>query len=572
MQSMKKIKNSLLNQNLPLLIVVLFALIIGIWIIYTNCTSNILGNSYRDAYLYLIQSLKLSGYHITGYEYVETLSPLIPFLTAILFKLGFVNESSLFLTTGIFYIISIIGIYYLFNIRFNKYVSALGAVFYGSLTVNLLWSGNGTLDIPSTALIILTLYTFILAIEKNQKWFYISIPLAVLSFFGKFTGALVLPLMVMYFLSKRDIFGNIKKYFKHGFGGVIAGIIIAAPFFIYYIINKIPLGFLSQAEEISGRTSVSTVAANEHLTNDLFFYFTNIPNYIYSPNLIIGNIVCIITIIGLIFIGYKLIKALKKQYLENKTIDLSFFEKIKLPRSIYLITMFLSIIGIIASILTASQFSFIISEMILFGSMVIFCICANSIFKDLNKNNKFSYDITMICLFLGYMVFFTAHLTKVNRYFTAMAPGFVFLVILSLNLLFEEIESTDKFNLKDLNKKYNLTKVIPIILIIFFIITTIGYITIDKHSQLVVDEKSTSQWIKNNLTDYENLSFASDRAPAYTWYLHKEVLYSPPANNDKVNEFLKENSTDYFLTNETVKLNGYTLNKTIGSINIYKHV
>ncbi|MDO5850648.1 MAG: hypothetical protein Q4P14_05470, partial [Methanobacteriaceae archaeon] len=112
----------ILKKKLPLIIVVLFAIIVSFSIIYINSSSNILGSSYRDAYLYLIQALKWSGYNITGYDYVNYLSPLIPFLTAILFKLGFVSESSLFLTSGIFYIFGIIGIYYLLKLRFNNYI------------------------------------------------------------------------------------------------------------------------------------------------------------------------------------------------------------------------------------------------------------------------------------------------------------------------------------------------------------------------------------------------------------------------------------------------------------------
>lgn len=578
---MSNTKNKILN-NLPLLTVILFALILTVTIIYINSTSNILGHSYRDAYLYLIQSLKMSGVNITGYDYVDHLSPFIPFLTAILFKLGFISETSLFITTGIFYFLGIIGMYYLLKLRFDEKISVYGAILYGSLSINLLWAANGTLDIPSIGISIWALYFFILGMEKNQKWFYIAIPLAVLSFFAKYTGALVVAVMILYFLSKRDIFGNIKKYIKNLIIGLIAGIMITLPFFAYCFINHIPFGFLSQAQEISGRTSTSALAIANNLENQLFYYFENIPRFIYAPNEILGYLVLILVIIGLVYGVYKFITYSKNQYQKENRISLSFLEKIKLPKTLYYVVMILTIIIIILSFLTASKISFIISEALFFGSIFIFSIAFNSIFKnqmdeklisDENKYKFFNYDLVMIGWFLGYMIFFSAHLTKADRYFTALAPAFVFFASLGLNVIIRKIAKTDKFNFKYLNKKYNITTGIIIVCIVILLISTVGYLTINKHDSLVDNEKNMSVWIEENIPNYQNLTISSDRAPIYTWYLETEVSYSPNGNIEDVNKFLKENNVYYHISTPiNGSLDNYIPLKTIGEVTIYKHV
>lgn len=584
---LKNIKQRI-STNLHLIFIIFFALILSFSLIYINSTNNILGHSYRDAYLYLIQALKWSGYSITGYDYVNYLSPLIPFLTAILFKLGFVSETSLFLTSGIFYCIGIIGLYFLLNLRFNKTISTFGAILYGSLSINLMWAGNGTLDIPSIALSILALYFFILAISKNQKYFYISIPLSILSFLGKYPGALILAVMILYFVSKNNLFGNIKKYIKNIIGGILLSLIFIIPFLGYYYINKIPLGFLIQANEISNEaTRIATHTGASKSSNLIFYYFTNMPRFIYSPQVIIGYIILIIGIIGIIYGIYIIIKHIKSSYNSNPNkIAISHIPKIKLNKIFIYFVLILTLLIMIINFLNVANVSFIISEAIFFISIFIFSICINSIFSEnLEKYPQFSYDLAMIGWFVGYMIFFSAHLTKAGRYFTLFAPSFVFFVCFGLNVIIKKISKTEldpklkneseidsKLNRIKLDLKLDLNKIIPIIFIIFLLITTIGYLTIDKHDSLVDDEKNTSEWIKSNIPNYQNENIWADRGPVYSWYLKNEIKYhTQDEDGIKTGKFLSEKNASYYISNNANKtVNGFIPIKTIGEVSVYK--
>lgn len=599
-----KTESNWFKSNMPIITVSIFSILVTLALIYINSTSNILGHSYRDIFFYLIQALRFAGYQISGYEYVYYLSPLVPYLTSILFRFGFVSETSLFTVTGLFYIIANIGMYYLLKLRFNKNISCLGAILYGSLTINLIWAANGALDIPSISLSIWSLYCFILAMEKDQKYFYLAFPLGVLSFLAKYTGALILAIFILYFLSKRDIFGNIKRYIKHLIGGMITGMIFLIPFFNYYITNNIPFGFINQAEEISSTTTSSASALAQPVENQLFYYLEHIPTCINFRQVYIGYIITIIGIIGLIYGIYKLCSYIQNYYRKSdRKIGISFFENIKIRKEIWFIILILSLISMIMAFLTASKVSFVISEIIFYLSSLIFSIAFNSIFIDLsrlnlftNKNKDirmqerykykfFNYDLAMLAWFMGYMIFFSAHLTKAERYFTAFAPGFIFLITFSIDTIIKKLDgrlSRGKSNKKEIenqkmvnfnNLKGKIPKILVVLLILLLFISTAHFLTMDKHDPLVDNEKDASMWIKENVPDYKNSSIWADRGPIYVWYLKSDIEYrTETVDMSEIGEYLDQNNASYYIASPwNSDVNGFTKLKTFGNVTIYKN-
>ncbi|MEE3443767.1 MAG: glycosyltransferase family 39 protein, partial [Methanobrevibacter sp.] len=477
------------KDKFPLFAVVAFSIFICLALIIINSSSNILGHNYRDAYLYLIQAYHFAGTPIGGYDYVNYYSPLIPFLTSLLFRLGFVSEASLFAVTGLFYPIAVIGIYFLLNLRFDKFYSMLGAILYGSMSINLMWTANGTLDIPSVALSIWAVYFFIKGLESNQKFFYLAFPLLVLSVFAKYTGALTILVMMVYLLSKRDIIGNFVKYIKNIIGGIITSFVFIIPFLSYYIINGLPFGFINQAREVSTETISSNTAAAP--ANDLFFYISSLPRFIYSPQKILGYFILLVAAVGVIYGIYKLINYLKEHYKDSANrLEISFYPKIRLNKNVCFIALAVSIIMIILTFLTAGMTSFIISELLLLIGLAIFASCFNSIFTDLadidyandketsSKYKYFRFDFAMISWFLIYLVFFSSHLIKADRYFTALVPGFVFILVYSIERV--------TYLLRNNNSKFNISKEkaakgFLAMLLILLLAASIGYLTIDRH-------------------------------------------------------------------------------------------
>lgn len=585
-----KLSQIIHKDNFPLLAVAVFSIFISLALIHINSSSLILGHNYRDAYLYLIQAFHFAGTPIGGYDYAIYYSPLIPFLTSILFRLGFVCEASLFTVTGLFYPIAAIGIYHILNLRFNKFYSMFGAILYGSMSINLMWTANGTLDIPSVALSIWAIYFFIKGLESNQKFFYLAFPLAVLSIFAKYTGALIILVMIVYFLSKKDIVSNIKKYIKNIIGGIITGCLFIIPFLAYYIMNNLPFGFINQAREVSTETiSSNSIAAP---SNDLFFYITSLPRFIYSPQKILGYFILVVGAIGVIYGIYKFINYSKEHY-ENsqKKIALSFLPKTSLNKNIHFAALAASIILIILTFLSAGAFSFIISELLLLIGLIIFAISFNSIFIDLadldyadtdasGKYPYFRFDFAMISWFLIYLIFFSSHLIKADRYFTALVPGFILILVYSFEIVACLIRNN---NLKFKISKEKAARGFLAITLILLLAASIGYLTIDRHDTLVDNEIETAQWIENNI-DYENMTIYADRGPIYTWYLASEVDYCPSSVNiSELGGYLNENNAryyiltplednvnyDYFQKNDSIE--GFTKIKTFGEVKVYKN-
>ena len=363
-----------LENRLAILAIGTVALVITSAIIYQNSTHHILGNQYQDVFYYLNESLKMSGVEIDGYRFMGYLPPFIPFLTSILFRLGFVSSTSIIITSGIFFFIGIMGMFYLLRLRFNNF-SFFGAFLYATMFINIRWVANGTLDIAFVAVMVWALYFFIQAMEKNQKYFYIAFPLAVLCFFTKYVGAISVGVMVLYFMSRTNIASNIKKYYKNLLGGVLAGILTSVPFFAYFMINEIPLGFINQAASVSSQSSRVITYAGRVVHNDLFFYINSITYNISSGQAFIGNLILIVAIIGVILITYMFLKTFRDSYMKIRDMDSSIY-KWKVPSKIMFVLLAISIVMVFASFFTASKFSFFYSELILFCLVCIDCILA----------------------------------------------------------------------------------------------------------------------------------------------------------------------------------------------------
>ena len=198
------------------------------------------------------------------------------------------------------------------------------------------------------------------------------------------------------------------------------------------------------------------------------------------------------------------------------------------------------------SFFTASLFSLIFSELILFLGLYLFCY---SYCKIVNNYNL-SLTVTMIGLFLSYLIFFSAHLVKADRYFTSMAPGFIFAVTLSAEYL---------------NEKINYKNLILIFMMILMIFASAHYITGIPDNSLAIDEKNASDWL-----NHSDVIIASNRAPSYTWYLQKEVLsVNDLSNFTLVNKNLIDANVSYYLTDENLNLTNYEIVREFGSVNVY---
>lgn len=566
------------NQNKISLsfVIVLFA-IMATSIIYVNSSSSILGRSFRDVYFYLIYALRFSGVSISGYNYINNLPPLIPFLTSILFRLGYVNFTSIFIVTGIFYFLGGVYFYKLLRIRFNNYYSVLGAVLYSCLTVNITWAANGTIDIPSVSLSIIAIYALIMAVDRNQRYFYLAFPAIVLGFFAKYTAGISLMIMILYYVLRVFSRRKIRKYWKNTLGGMILGFIFTIPYIIYIKLNNLPLGFLAQAGEVASEVS-SKSALSHKVVNDLGFYIVNIPYCLNSSIPWISYLLIAILAIGILLIIYKSRNTLKTTY--NQQSILLFGRSV--PLSIIYKLIYIDLIVLFIVFLSIGKVSFIYTEALFFVFVYILAVKLNKIIGKYNhiprkrKYKSFNFDLIMLVWFLAYFIFFSAHFVKANRYFTTMAPGFVGMIILSLYLILNtsKIRSIS-FDLKENKRKdYNikLSTVIILILIVISICSGFYYISLDKTDPLVSNENNMANYIEHNYPDYINTTISADRAPIYVWYLHKEVKYMKNSNDSTIRTYnLKKDNVTYYIGNDSsLEVKDYDKIINFANVTLYK--
>ena len=580
------------RKKIPFLIILSYSIAIMTLLIVINTEYKILDYNRLDMYLYLIQSLEFSGNHIVGnsYNYLNNLSPLIPFLTSLVFRLGFINETAIYLVTGVFYVFGIIGMYLLLNLRFDEKFSMFGAILWGSLSIVLKWAASGSIDIPSVTLTIFSLYFIILATEKNQKYFYLGLPLAILAFFAKYTGGLVFPLIILYLLSKTNVKSNIKKYLKNFMGGCFLGLVCVLPFIYNYLSNN-SVGFVNQAQEV-------VISSSTSWGINIFYYIINVPLFIINSeknipwiilDLILAGIILLIGIYSLIPI-YKKIKNILRKYHNNHTHEnynnnepenynnhthenynnyepkeKNLLNGRKIVKKLFII----NILSFAVIFLTVGQISFIYSEILVFICFFTFSLLFNHVIKSIpHKNNEqvcknFSYDLLMYAWFFSYLIFFSSHSVKGFRYFLSMTPPFAFFIVFGMSNL-----------VKDWKFKYkkNILPLMTILLILF----SFTQLTMSKNPDLVNDANECVLWLKNHDPDYENKIIYSDKGEIFTWYLKKEVIYfnNPLKQESAINnliEKMEENNGTYFISqHNNLKLKGYNEIMSNGHFSIYE--
>lgn len=520
----------------------------------------------RDVFFYLNNALFYAGYD-TGFEATRGLSPLIPMITSIFFRMGFISDSTIIIVSSVFYIFSALGMYCLLRLKFDEVLSFTGSMLLSTFPLVLVWVTKGMLDIPGMCLSIWTIYFSILSFRKNTKFLYIAFPLAILGFFARYTAVLTIPVVLIQFLLVDKPISYIKNNIKDIIIGTGAGALVFAIFIgIYHYLN-IGMFFLSQGEGISSSTAntASEVAINVYyyINNFLIYIGTSkfIPYSLKPGNFLISTMewigghptkiayfLAIVLIVGLALYLIKLFSAKNREILKN--------ENNKLKLAIFII--FLAI-----AILTFIKISIIFS-------IILVSISLLALYKILNKTemDDLTLDFIMLYWFVVNFAFFTYYHIKVDRYFMPMLPVVAYCVILSFSLIFDKLKSV---------KYIDKIKIIVPIGLICLILLFSG-VTAMKTSPRTFDnqmhpnfetaaaeEKAVGDWLVKFDPNYANKTIWADRGEDMSFHLKTPVLPCEKISNQSnfTDEMIKNNVT-YFISKD---------NKTIGEpyVELYKN-
>lgn len=421
--------NRFINKNridlLFIIIITIFTLLLVYLLINAN---NQLGIYCSDVFIYLTNSLNFAGYPF-GKTSNLYLSPVIYIITSLIFKLGYIDQIAIFAVTGIFLPIASIGIYLLFKLKLNRIISLFGAILFSSFSLNILWTANGTMDIPAIAISIWVIYFTILAVNRNPKYYLLAFPLFIIGFFTRYTVGFILPLMFLYILFEIDIIEKLsllksKKYtidylkkiiksnkFKYFLIGILIALAIFSLFLVFLSSIGTDLTFMSQTQNaVSGDKGSSL---DPGFKPDPYFYLENLGNFISSTSLEFHDLIPVLKnpgilsyfILFLILSGALLyiLELLFKDKTNKKTKsdykaeynDITKYNRIKYNYKKYnyknkrfYLKVLLVILITITIIITYKQISSIISEILfLIDILIIYNIILNYITHTKHPNN-----------------------------------------------------------------------------------------------------------------------------------------------------------------------------------------
>ena len=528
----------------------------------------------RDVFFYLNNALFYSGYD-TGLENTRGLSPLIPMITSIFFRMGFISDGTIIIVSSVFYIFSALGMYFLLRLRFDEVLSFTGSMLLSTFPLIIVWVTKGMLDIPGMCLSIWSIYFMMLAFRKNTKYFYIAFPLVAFGFFTRFTVGLMIPvLLIQFFLVEKPI-TYIKENIKDIVIGIGLGGLVFALFIGIYQYMNIGLFFLDQGQDISGATH----AVIDTAQNNIFYYIKNFPIYLGTPNFIpyslkpgsfsiekmqwlggnpsfISYILIAILLIGLVLYLKKLFSQKNREILKTKE------NKIKLV--IFAITLVIFIATFIK-----------ISALL---SIILVSISLLALYRALYKTDVdyISFDFIMIFWFAINFTFFTFHHIKVDRYFIPMLPVVVYYIILSLSLIFDKLKSMKYIE--------NIRVIAPIGLICLILICSGVYAlgnsphTFDNQMHpnfetAASEEKAVGEWLMNHDPQYMNKTIWADRGGDMSFILKKEIQSCEKTSNEtNFTDGMIKNKVDYFIAKDNKTINQpYTKIYQNGEVCLYSY-
>ena len=558
---LKKICNDLnLNMDDKYYIIVLacFSLLITIMMVKFHQSR---GAFNSDIYVYLASALDYAGMnygHISDLSYMSN-SPLICYLTSLLFRMGFVSINSIFLVTSIFSIAGIFAMYVFLKIRFSNLLSLVGSLLYSSFSLTLFYFANGMLDVPAVAMILWTLIFTVAAVNKNPKYYFLVSLFFLMSFFTRYTTFYIVILIFLYIFKKYDVIDllvcliydrnlfkqRIQSFFRsYEFKCMIISLMFGLAIFMYvfYLIlsyNAPILYFNGAMSSINRFHSPS----NPNFVIDKFFYIKNylsllFANEITSPKQIEkfrNPSVMAYLMFAILFCGFliKFINIIKNKDFYKCNVEMM---PSKTLISSNILVAFIIALFVIAVI--SFKFNYLFSVFFLWLALIIFQYFMKR-YPSVNMDN-ISLSVMSFGLFSFYIIIFSFLHIKCVRYILPTFPAFTYFVIYALENILnfikydwdtpEYLKDRDIKNIKS-DYRLRLSQIIPIIMIIFLLFTAFNFTNTVEVDDLSLNFDSAAKFFIDYDPDYQSKEigvFSVDRY--YEWYFQKDIDLINPSD------------------------------------------
>jgi len=452
-----------------------------------------------DSIVFLANALVFAGQG-TGYSNL-LFPPFFPVIVSLIFRLGYVYATTIFVVDGVLFIFGVIGLYLLLKMRFNDFECFLGGLLYASFPIVLTILGLGLSDLASVSFSIWTIYFLVLSVKKDTRFFYLVFPFFMLAFLTRYNSALLIFPIFLYILINKD-----KVDFKNIIIGIFLSILIILPVFLFFYEN-----FGNAIYPFISFASSSTIifSTTSYYNPNIFFFLQDFPLFVGIQ----GVLFLLIIALAVVYFLFKFIR----RNLDNKDL----FKNIRLiNRENKIKWIFFVIMGIIflGSFGTTSYF---LSEL-------LFIVIAY-IFYDLTKNKFKDIDLHLMVFvwFMSFFIFHSVYVIKDVRYFVVMAPPVAYFMILGLS----EISNRIKFHIKGTYVPFPLLVIILTSIILLSTASQIQYMQSSNEKIVnIFNEQieSASQWLINYDPNYKNKNIYSNYLrPNFSWFLKSNVKDVP---------------------------------------------
>ncbi len=355
-----------------------------------------------DTFAFLNNALTMAG-KSTYFEIYRP--PLLPFLTSLVFRAGFVSETSIYLVDAGFLLAGVYGLYLLCRMRLTRVWSAAACFLFLSFPDVIDSAAGGLSDIAAVAISIWLIYVTVLAVDRDKRFYAAVAPLFILAFLTRFTAAVMVFPVIFYILLRGGLVKNLWVFTKGALG---AAAIMAVDLVYYY--SRAGGDMIVQLSAPYAIASTVSTTQSKLLTGGTTapktFFITGLPGFL--ANNPAGVLLMLVLGAGLVFGLARLLRP-----------DVS---KDKKPHGI---ALFLGL-AVAVYLIIFSGINFLVGDMLL-------VLLALYVFKVYFKVDERLGLVLLMAFWLATFLLYHSHqAVKVSRYFITMAPSVAFFIALGL--------------------------------------------------------------------------------------------------------------------------------------------
>lgn len=486
-----------------------------------------------DTYAYIDNALHMAGK--TSYFEVYR-SPVLSLITSIFYRLGWESLSTIYWVDAVFYVLAALGIYRLLRFRLRPAFSATAAVIFLSFPDIIENVTAGITDIAALSISIWLIVFFVLATEKDERYYLVAFPLFAVSFLTRFSASVMVFPIVLWILLRGNVLRQMKVLAS---GALLAGGILAVDMYYYWLKTGVPyIQFTRTFEVATLTTNVGKDIAAPKAPP--IWWFQNLPRM-----LSLGWVKWVLLVVlaaGLLVWAYDFWRRTKR-------------EKPQAGNTVLLLFIALT------ALLFFSDVQFIYACVILMGVLLL----AKPLLK---LDDQSSFEILMVFWLISYLIFHGHMLAKVSRYFIPMVPGVVFLMAAGLQIVVDRLKP-----------KPVRTLVTVVVVASLCVVAAVSFkasldrvYNMGEWNPYVKGLEQTRTWFARNVGD-RKVDVYADYFVGMPWYLrnYRILPQEPLATKSAYSHTLDKNNVEYFVSIHAAEpLPSFRIRQKTGGFTIYE--